>query len=177
MHTRVALVSKGLLIFGDFALDAPLTCVRTTPARREEVMLRKQVQEQSSQQQGISRSPSPSVRLDRWGRDALNTAPSKYPFCTEEEALEKLRQWLEIHDWKDLQAHLLDAGCTSYDKYSQIEPHMLGLDEAAGVYLYQGQILQLVGADRWLLALTNVDNQKPLEWCLICVPERQNACP
>ncbi len=170
-------MSEGRLVFGGSALDAPLTCARTTPAHREEVMLQKQEQEQSSQLQGISRSPSPSVRPDRLGRDALKTAPSKYPFCTEEEALEKLQQWLEIHDWKDLQANLLDAGCTSYDKYSQIEPHMLGLDEAAGVYLYQGQILQLVGADRWLLALTNVDNQKPLEWCLICVPERQNACP
>jgi hypothetical protein len=112
-------------------------------------MLRQQEQQQSSHLRSMSRSPAPPARPDSKENDAwTKTAPLKYPFCAEEDALEKLQQWLDTHDWNDLQAHLLDAGYTRYEKYSQIEPQMLALDEAAGLYLYRGKILQLVGPDR-----------------------------
>lgn len=81
----------------------------------------------------------------------------------EEEALEKLDKWLSAHGWRDIQAHLLDAGYTRYEKYSEIEPQMLALDEASGLYLYQGRTLQLVGADRYNpTLLIDIENRRVL---------------
>ena len=41
------------------------------------------------------------------------------------------QHWLTSHEecWDDIQAQLLDAGHTSYDAYSDIEPNMITLDE------------------------------------------------
>ena len=81
--------------------------------------------------------------------------------CAEEEALEKLDSWLSAHGWRDVQAHLLDAGYTCYEKYSEIEPQMMALDEPAGLYLHQGRTLQLVGADRYNpTLLIDIENRR-----------------
>lgn len=77
--------------------------------------------------------------------------------------MQKLDAWLSAHGWRDIQAHLLDAGYTRYDKYSEIEPQMLALDEASGLYLHQGRTLQLVGADRYNpTLLIDIENRRVL---------------
>lgn len=106
---------------------------------------------QRSYSRSKSHSPSSNVigvRSSWTDIDNLKNVSVKCASCPEDDALEKLQHWLEINSWKDIQANLLDAGYTRYEKYSQIEPHMMALDEASGLYLYQGRTLQLVGPDR-----------------------------
>ena len=134
--------------------EAALICLR------EETMLVAQQQQQSSRMLHSPGRARDSVASNAYGSGSSRL---KYGNCSEEEALIKLDEWLLEHGWKDVQSHLFDAGYTRYEEFSAIEPHMMALDEAAGLYLYEGRALQLVGADRYNpTILIDIENRQVL---------------
>ena len=68
----------------------------------------------------------------------------------EAEAVERLGLWLHRNGWDAVQERLFDLGETRYGRYARIEPDMVSLDEARGLYLWRGRTLRLVGPDRYL---------------------------
>ena len=66
----------------------------------------------------------------------------------EDEAVERLRAWVRRNGWDAVQERLFDLGETRYGRYSRIEPDMVALDEARGLFLWRGRTLRLVGPDR-----------------------------
>jgi hypothetical protein len=53
-------------------------------------------------------------------------------------------RWIAERGWDAIQEQLFDKGTTDFSAYSEIEPLMVLVNEAKGLYLFNGHLLQVM---------------------------------
>jgi len=51
---------------------------------------------------------------------------------------DQVMKWIVVNGWDNIQERLFDNGETDYTLYSKIEPHMVVVNAAKGIYLMKG---------------------------------------
>jgi len=79
-------------------------------------------------------------------------------------AVELVLSWLLVHGWEGVQERLFDLGETDYESYSKIEPRMVEVSAAKGIYLLNGHQVHLIGTDRYNPSLVLDVESKQVIW-------------
>ena len=78
--------------------------------------------------------------------------------------MEQVLTWIAVHGWEGIQERLFDMGETEYGLYSKLEPQMVEVNAAKGIYLLKGHQVHLIGTDRYNPTLLIDVESKEVLW-------------